>query len=183
MFQKDLDWSIVRNKGSHSLSRIGFGLIFFIAISGLIGHSQVQAGERSAPGLVAYPLEENPLSSEVSEGDPALLVFWAPWCGVCRRELPKVAKFYESEKPDTLEVLSIGGSDTEENVQEFVDDNPDVFVFPTTYDEDSFLAALYRIKAFPTYVLLDEEGGLVFYHRGGGLLNTSKFRNYISSLP
>lgn len=183
MFQENPGIDIAGNIGNSSFSWICLTLVFVIGVGGFIGLSQAQAGGRPAPDFSASTLEGDEVTIGALEGEPALLMFWAPWCGVCKRELPKLAYFYEAEKPDGLQVVSIAGSDTEDNVQEYVDDNPDVFVFPTVYDEGKIVARDFRIKAFPTYVLLDGEGNIVLFHRGSGLLNKSTFRNFMAELP
>ena len=157
--------------------------VIVIGVGCVLGIGPAWAGDRPAPEFDAYTLEGEEVSNYSLEGEPALLMFWAPWCGVCKDELPKLADFYEWENPAGFQVVSIGGSDTESNVQEYVDDHADVFVFPTIYDEDKTLIRGFRIKAFPTYVLLDENGHIKYVHRGGGFLEKSKFRNFIASLP
>jgi thioredoxin-related protein len=79
-------------------------------------------------------------------------------------------------------VLSIGFADTRTNVEAFVKARPNVFVFPTAYDEDRWVANAFKINATPTYVLVDARGNLVLVHRGGGLLQSVQFREFLSTL-
>ncbi len=116
------------------------------------------------------------------KGRPALLVFWAPWCKVCQRELPPLGQFYRQNKPAQLQVVSIGFADTRTNVEAFVKARPSDFVFPTAYDEDRWVAQAFKITATPTYVLVDTRGQIVLVHRGGGLLQNMQFRQFLSTL-
>jgi len=57
-----------------------------------------------------------------------------------------------------------------------------VFVFPTAYDEDRWVANAFKINATPTYVVVDARGNIVLVHRGGGLLLSAQFREFLSTL-
>lgn len=136
----------------------------------------------SAPALETVTAEGETSSNATLKGRPALLVFWAPWCKVCQRELPELAKFYQDRKPETLRMVSIGFADLRSNVEAFVKDRPEVFVFPNVYDEDRWLAQTFRINATPTYVALDSEGRIALVHRGGGVLQNPRFREFLSTV-
>ena len=133
-----------------------------------------------APAFEIVTTSGDTFSNATLKGHPALLVFWAPWCNVCRRELPELATFHHNGKPQALRMLSIGFADLRSNVEAFVKDHPEVFVFPNAYDEDRWLAQTFRINATPTYVALDAEGRIALVHRGGGLLQDPRFREYLS---
>jgi thiol-disulfide isomerase/thioredoxin len=111
-----------------------------------------------------------------------LLVFWAPWCKVCQRELPLLREFYEQDRPAQLRVVSIGFADTRTNVEHFVKGRSDTFVFPTAYDEERWVAQAFKVNATPTYVLLSAQGNIVLVHRGGGILQNVQFREFLSTL-
>ena len=121
-------------------------------------------------------------SDKSLQGRPTLLVFWAPWCNVCQKELPLIEQFYRHNKPAQLRVLSIGFADTRTNVEAFVNARPGVFVFPTGYDEDRWVANAFKVNATPTYVLVDARGTIALVHRGGGLLQNAQFREFLATL-
>ena len=111
-----------------------------------------------------------------------LLVFWAPWCNVCQRELPQLTEFYQRDKPKKLGVFSIGFADTRTNVEQFVKQRSGTFVYPTAYDEDRWIAQAFKVNATPTYVLLDAQGSVVLVHRGGGVFHNPGFRQFLSGM-
>ena len=119
------------------------------------------------------------ISNATLRSRPALLVFWAPWCNVCRKELPELANFYRRDKPEQLRVLSIGFADLRSNVETFVKARPEVFVFPTAYDEDRWVAQAFKVRVTPTYVLLDADGQVALTHFGGGLLQNEQFQAFL----
>ena len=115
-------------------------------------------------------------------GRPALLIFWAPWCNVCRKELPEIANFYRHDRPEQLRVLSIGFADLRSNVEAFAKARPGVFVFPNAYDEDRWVAQAFKVRATPTYVLLDAQGQIALTHFGAGLLQNDQFQQLLTTM-
>ena len=151
--------------------------IYLILIGGptLSGQVAAQALNEPAPEFQLSALDGSVVSNYSLEGEPALLMFWAPWCGVCQRELPKLAQYHEGEKPDGLQIVTIGGSASRGRVKGYVEDHWDTFVFPTAYDDGKLVAGAFGIRAFPTYVLLDQDGTIRLIHRGSGVLQNRKF--------
>lgn len=147
------------------------------------------AGEASAavPGTAAPDFELVTFTGEAYDnrsltGRPVLLVFWAPWCKVCQHDLPLMGQFYRQDKPAQLRVVAVGFADTRTNVETFVKARPGDFVFPVAYDEDRWAARAFKVTATPTYVLVDAEGQILLVHRGGGLLQNVRFREFLSTL-
>lgn len=142
----------------------------------------VGAETRSAPRFETITFSGESFSTDSLKGRPALLIFWAPWCKVCQRELPLLAEFSKEGKSKSLRILSIGFADVRENVEAFVKARPETFVFPTAYDEDRWVAHAFKITATPTSVVLDAQGHIALVHRGGGLLQNLEFREFLASL-
>ena len=136
----------------------------------------------TAPAFEVVTFTGESYSTESLKGRPALLVFRAPWCKVCQRDLPLLGAFYQRERPGQLHVISIGFADTRTNIAQFIKERPGTFVFPSAYDEDRWVAQTFKINATPTYVLLDAQGNILLVHRGGGLLENVQFREFLSTL-
>ncbi|MBI4400777.1 MAG: TlpA family protein disulfide reductase [Nitrospirae bacterium] len=168
---------------------IGRGVLgAIIALFSLIGSmtwvSEAMAGAASsaAPAFELVTFAGEAYSNDSLKGRPTLLVFWAPWCKVCQRELPLLAQFYEQSKPTQLRVLSIGFADIRTNVEEFVKARSSTFIFPSAYDDERWVAQAFKVNATPTYVLVDAQGSIVLVHRGAGILQNVKFREFLSTL-
>lgn len=56
------------------------------------GSAQHAAGAAEALQFTATTVEGTQFSGQSLAGKPAVLWFWAPWCPICRREAPSVAK-------------------------------------------------------------------------------------------
>lgn len=136
----------------------------------------------SAPEFQLRGLDGHTYSKASLQGHPTLLVFWAPWCRYCQRELPILAKFYQGNKPDQLQVFTIAFSDTRAHVEEYVASNPDTFVFPTAYDQDNAVAQAFGVNATPTFVVMDAQGELILAHRGAGINQNPQYQEFLRSL-
>jgi thiol-disulfide isomerase/thioredoxin len=146
------------------------------------GEASAEATSSAAPSFELVTLAGETYSKESLKGRPALLVFWAPWCKVCQRELPMLAQFYAKEKPSQLTMISIGFADFRGNVEDYVKSHQTTFVFPTAFDEENWVSQAFRVNATPTYVLLDSQGSIILVHRGAGILQNVQFRNLLSTL-
>lgn len=149
--------------------------LFMLLEGSFLNLSAAQSGRDVAPDFAVSSLKGVYFTNFKLEGDQSLLMFWAPWCGVCRRELPKLAHYYQNDMPDDLQVLAIGTSSSRREVERYVDGHSGTFVFPTAYDANKVIARDFGIRAFPTYVLLDRDGTILLVHRGSGLLTKQKF--------
>ena len=154
-----------------------------VLVTGQGHHAGIAAAANAAiPSFELVTFAGEAWSDKSLQGRPTLLVFWAPWCNICQKELPLIEQFYRHNKPAQLRVLSIGFADTRTNVEAFVKARPGVFVFPTGYDEDRWVANAFKVNATPTYVLVDARGSIALVHRGGGLLQNAQFREFLATL-
>ncbi len=156
-------------------------LVLCLALSTSTDLRAAAAGS-PVPAFELVTLTGESYSKESLRGRPVLLVFWAPWCQVCRRDLPLLSEFYRHDRPAQLDVVSIGFADTRSNVERFVKERSETFVYLTAYDEDRWVAQAFTINATPTYVLVDAQGTIVLVHRGGGVLQNPQFREFVSTM-
>lgn len=124
-----------------------------------------------APAL-SLPTLDGPVVSNASlAGKPTMVVFWAPWCGVCRAESPNISRV-QSMVGDRAHVISVA-SDYEDlaSVRAYVDDR-DVD-YPVLLGGDK-TARAWGVRAFPSVFFLDGEGritgSVVGYSTTAGLL-------------
>lgn len=143
---------------------------------------QTEAAPSATPGFELITLGGEAYSKDSLRGQPVLLVFWAPWCKVCQRELPMLSQFSTKDKPGQLRMISIGFADRRNNVEAYVKAHPEAFGFPAAFDVDNDVAEAFKVSATPTLVLVDSMGNIVLTHRGAGLLQNVQFREFLSTL-
>jgi peroxiredoxin len=88
-------------------------------------------------------------------GKPAVIYFFAPWCGVCAASSPQL-RWFHRWRGDDVQVILIGldyGSPSE--VREYARKHsltmPVLFGTPAT-------GAAFRISGYPTYYVIDAQG-------------------------
>ena len=162
--------------------RLGLALALCTSWGGPVGVGHGGQDLPFAPDFELVTSTGEAVSNITLRGRPVLLVFWAPWCNVCRKELPEIANFYRQDKPQQLRVISIGFADFRNNVETFVRERPAVFVFPTAYDEDRWVAQAFKVRVTPTYVVLDQQGHIAMTHLGAGLLQNAEFHALVAKL-
>ena len=153
--------------------------LVFLVGDGWCDQALAQSVDEPAPEFQSYSIDGRYFSTESLEGEQALLMFWAPWCGVCRRELPKLAQYYRETGSTEVQILTIGTAASSARVKAYVEEHSGTFVFPTVYDDGQILQEAFRIKAYPTYVLLDVDGTIQMIHRGGGILRNPRYQNLV----
>lgn len=95
-----------------------------------------------------------------NEGRPAVINFWASWCGPCRLEAPDLAKLHDAYK-DRVDFYAVNLTDTDnlEDVQQFVQDYN--FSLPVLLDEKGAVADRYAVRGVPTTVYVNRNGIIV----------------------
>ena len=93
------------------------------------------------------------------QGKKVLVVFWAPWCGVCKMESHNVAAVHEAyaDDPD-VEVLSVVlGYDGLAPVQQFMTEHS--VNYPVLLGNRD-VQRRYQINSFPTTYVISESGAV-----------------------
>lgn len=119
--------------------------------------------EEPAPDFTLTTFGGKQVQLSSLRGKVVLLDFWATWCGPCRYDMPYVQELYEELKPRGLEVY---GVNTEGNNKAVNYLNQFNYTFPNLIDRTMDVARLYKIRAIPTFVVVDRQGNMSSYMRG-----------------
>lgn len=85
-----------------------------------------------------------------------LLDFWASWCGPCRQSVPDLKQLQKTYGSDQLEVISVNEDKNEKAGRAFADQNQ--MNWEQRFDSDGEMSQEYKVRAFPTFILTDENG-------------------------
>jgi cytochrome c biogenesis protein CcmG, thiol:disulfide interchange protein DsbE len=94
-------------------------------------------------------------SMEAEHGKVVLVVLWATWCPICRRELPKLEKFYAENAAKGFDIVALSVDETQQKVRDYTSKNQ--FSFAIGW-RNQFKDNLGRVDGTPTMVLVDRQG-------------------------
>lgn len=118
----------------------------------------------SAPTFALRDLSGETLSASDLRGKPTLLVFWAPWCGVCRAMGSNVS-WVKSLRGSGANVISVASDYTSEReVRNYASEH--AIDYPVLLGGRD-TARAFGVRAYPSVFVLDENGeirtGMVGY--------------------
>jgi peroxiredoxin len=134
-------------------------LVFIVIVAGLQAwraRDLLTADERTTvPAFELMDLEGRPWRSTDLAGKPAVIYFFAPWCGVCAASSPQL-RWFHRWRGDDVRVILIGldygsPSDVREYARKHSLTMPVLFGTPAT-------GAAFRIGGYPTYYVIDAQG-------------------------
>jgi thiol-disulfide isomerase/thioredoxin len=122
----------------------------------------------SAPTLVGYDLDGEPIRIDPAADGPMMLVFLAHWCSHCNAEVPRLNELRDEGRfPDGLEIVAVATGSRPDAPNwpptDWLQDTMD-WTYPTMLDgidmeAGSYIAYdAYGVEGFPTIVLIDEDG-------------------------
>lgn len=150
-------WQRVRE---HRAARWAIDLTIFAAIFAAI--SMWQTRDLVETGHAAPALTLQDMNGEVHDladwkGEKTMLVFWAPWCGVCGAESDNVSRV-QSWLGDSINVVSVVlGYESRASIEQFMEEQG--VDYPVLLG-DRATGQRFNISAYPTLYVIDEEGNV-----------------------
>ncbi len=90
-----------------------------------------------------------------AHGHPAVVVFWASWCGPCIDEAPALERFSQSPEGKGR-IVGVDWSDARSGATAFI--HRYGWTFPTLRDGNGTVGNDYEIAVLPTIFVLDSSG-------------------------
>lgn len=104
-------------------------------------------------------------------GKTVFLNIWATWCPPCREEMPYIEELYQEYGRNENDVVilgvaspNLGREGSKEDVRQFLEDNK--YTFPVVMDEEGRMVYGYGISAFPSTLIIDQDGYITQYIPG-----------------
>ena len=129
--------------------------------------SEVPTGPREgkrSPRFSIATLDGGSASLTLEDARPSLVVFWASWCGPCRREATEVAEIVQSYG-DRLQVVSINSGEDTTKVKLAAREWG--MTWPVGLDPQGTVSRTFEVDALPLVLVIDRDGMVRF--RGNGL--------------
>jgi len=128
-----------------------------LAISWWQNRGELPGENGMAPDFTLQALDGSSHRLSDYRGKKVVLYFFAPWCSICHLSAPNLKALKKSRSPDELQILLVGLSyNTIDELKKFADDL-NLQDIPVLIGNDQLMQD-YRIKAFPTYFIIDENG-------------------------
>ncbi len=123
--------------------------------------------ENLAPDASMVTLDGSFLDLADWKGDVVLVDFWATWCAPCIAAMPALRRLSKRAEKNPFHLLSISVDSERSVVEAAVAEHR--MTWPQVWDERSDLAhKSFSVKRFPTYILIDHEGKIVYRASGWG---------------
>jgi thiol-disulfide isomerase/thioredoxin len=99
------------------------------------------------------------------KGKYVLIDFWGTWCKPCIASLPKLKKIHSMYADKGLTMLSVAYDDNLEKVKQGISEHDLTWnnIYQNAQDTSQYaLTKLFNVHAFPTLLLIDPDGKIIF---------------------
>lgn len=116
------------------------------------------------PSLELVTLDGDYITNEEFAGKVVLFDFWATWCAPCRDAVPSLKALVARSKSLPLVVVSVSVDSDEAALRSFIGEHG--MAWPQVWDQKHRFVREMGVEAYPTYLLADHEGAIVFRYSG-----------------
>jgi thiol-disulfide isomerase/thioredoxin len=123
-----------------------------------------RAREAFAPDFSVVTLDGQTLSLDDLKGKVVLIDFWATWCGPCRESTPALKRLAEKAKQDPVVLFGVSADRDAAKLRDYL--AREAVGWPQYWDQAGKLERLFGVRAYPTFVVLDGDGRVVYSGQG-----------------
>jgi peroxiredoxin len=132
---------------------------------GLIANP-LRARKRLVPEFEVVTLTGDYLTLADVQGKVLLIDFWGTWCAPCVAAVPSLRSLARRMEKDPFVLLSVSTDTDEATLREFVAKHE--MSWPQVWDKQHQFARKCQVEGYPTYILVNHEGEIVYVVRGWG---------------
>jgi len=114
----------------------------------------------TAPSFSVKSIDGKKIDLNRLKGRFVLLDFWATWCAPCMAEIPFIKDTRRSYPDSKLVIIGISQDHNLSKLRQVV--NQRKMNWLHFFDNETEISRLYGINAFPTYILLDGQGNIIY---------------------
>ena len=97
-------------------------------------------------------------------GKPALIDFWATWCGPCLLSMPALSRIYSETRDKGLQVIGFDQSATAVDGAIYLQRHH--YEWTNYHDDEKVVFTALKGDGIPLIVLIDSKGKIVYYDFG-----------------
>ena len=124
-----------------------------------------------APGFEATDILGNKVALDSLRGKYVLLDFWGTWCPPCMEQIPFIKNLRDTYSRDDLVIISISTDTNRKQFEKVIKEKEMNWVH--IYDK-TVLPDKYRVRAYPTLILINDKGVIVYDGKKYGLDKLTK---------
>jgi len=138
-------------------------VVLVVVLVPLLGTNNNTRAARAAPALPTSVLHPPSITVAQLRGRPALVNFWASWCGPCRNEAPELARLSQ-QLGGRAHLVGVDWSDNAADARAFISRYR--WTFPVLRDSNGEIGNRYGISGLPTTFVLNSAGQITATLRG-----------------
>jgi len=119
---------------------------------------------QQAPAFEAPRMNGGGFSLSEVRGRPTVVVFWASWCGPCRKEAPEVVRVAKSYGKQ-VNIVGINAGERGDVAKRAAIQMG--ITWPVVMDPDGSIQSQYQVTGIPLVLVLDSDGRV--RHRNNGV--------------
>jgi cytochrome c biogenesis protein CcmG, thiol:disulfide interchange protein DsbE len=113
-------------------------------------------------------------------GKVVYLDFWASWCGPCKQSFPWMQAMQDTYRGQGLTVIAVNLDMERADANKFL--NRFRPTFEVLFDPKGSLAAIYKVHAMPSSLLIDRHGVTRFTHEGFRPVDAAAYETQVQEL-
>ncbi|MDQ8203082.1 TlpA disulfide reductase family protein [Pelagicoccus sp. SDUM812003] len=104
------------------------------------------------------------VGSESLKGKVGVLVYWATWCGGCKKEIPDLVALREEFPESKVEIIGLSVDEAHKDLEAFA--KAAGINYRIARVTESVDKAIGPVDSIPTIILIDQDGRVQFRHSG-----------------